>query len=104
MDMDDAPIRGEEPPNLRFLRILVTVLTGTMIAGLLVIIALLVIRFSGEGRVALPDTIALPDGTRATAFTQGVGWYAVVTGDQHILIFDAASGALRQDIAITADE
>ncbi|MDY6861068.1 MAG: DUF6476 family protein [Pseudomonadota bacterium] len=105
MDMDEAPIQGEEPPNLRFLRILVTVLTGTMIAGLLVIIALLVIRFSGEGHVAaLPDEIALPDGSTATAFTQGAGWYAVVTADQRILIFDAESGALRQEIAITAGE
>ncbi|WP_093966927.1 DUF6476 family protein [Actibacterium lipolyticum] len=99
--MNEAPIPGEEPPNLRFLRILVTVLTATMIAGLLVIIALIVIRFSGESRVSLPDEITLPDGATATAFTQGAGWYAVVTADQRILIFDIASGAMTQEIAIS---
>lgn len=102
--MNDAPIPGEEPPNLRFLRVLVTVLTGTMIAGLVIIIALIVIRFSGESRVALPEAITLPSGVVATAFTQGAGWYAVVTQDQRILIYDAASGDLRQEIVIEAGE
>ncbi len=46
-----------EPANLRFLRRLVTVLTATMIGGLLVIIALIVIRFSDRAP-DLPDSIA----------------------------------------------
>lgn len=102
--MNDAPIPGGEPPNLRFLRVLVTVLTGTMIVGFVIIVALLVIRFSGQGRVALPEAITLPSGAVATAFTQGAGWYAVVTQDQRILIYDAASGDLRQEIAVKAGE
>ena len=88
-----------EPANLRFLRRLVTVLTVVMIGGLLVITTLLVIRFSQTGPV-LPETIALPDGTKARAFTQGDGWYAIVTDDDRILIFDRLSGALRQEIAV----
>jgi hypothetical protein len=49
---------------------------------------------------ALPDSITLPDGTRATAFTQGSDWYAVVTAQDQILIFDRATGALRQTVTL----
>ena len=48
----------------------------------------------------VPDSIPLPDGTRVTAFTRGPDWFAVVTGDNRILILDAATGALRQSITI----
>lgn len=99
--MNDTPTDYQEPANLRFLRILVTVLTITMIVGLLSIVALLVIRFSGEtSAISLPSEIALPDGTSALAFTQGTDWYAVVTSDNQILIFDRSDNSLRQSIAI----
>ena len=78
---------------------LVTILTGTMIAGLLIIIALVVIRYS-DRRAPLPEAITLPDGATATAFTKGSDWYAVVTGDDHILIFDRATGKLINTLAI----
>lgn len=97
--MDDTPIEGGEPPNLRFLRVLVTVLTGTMIAGLLVIIAVFVIRFPGGGGVTVPEALALPEGVAVAAYTQGAGWSAVVTANQRILIF-GADGALRQEVAV----
>jgi Family of unknown function (DUF6476) len=88
-----------EPANLRFLRILVTILTAVMILGLLVIVALFVIRFSSKPQM-LPDSIALPDGSKAAAFTMGTDWFGVVTEDDTILIFDRTSGALRQTIVI----
>lgn len=88
-----------EPANLRFLRVLVTVLTGVMIAGVVVVVALLVIRLRDES-VTLPNQITLPGGETATAFTQGTDWYAVVTADDQILIFDRLSGELRQRIQI----
>lgn len=97
--MNDPSQPGSEPGNLRFLRRLVTTLTVVMIAGLLVIVALFVIRFSGS-RPPLPDAITLPDGAKAHAFTVGDGWYAVVTDDYRILIFDRTTGNLRQSIAI----
>jgi len=75
-----------------------------MIAGFLVIVAVIVIRFSGPRAPALPDTITLPQGARATAFTRGPDWYAIVTADQHILIYDQSSGALRQDIVISPSQ
>lgn len=78
---------------------MVTVLTAVMICGVLVVTALLVTRLSGGGP-DLPTTITLPDGAEASAFTQGDGWYAVVTIDNQILIFDRLSGNLRQTIKI----
>ncbi|MGR3758555.1 DUF6476 family protein [Roseobacteraceae bacterium NS-SX3] len=90
----------EEPAQLRFLRRLVTTLTVVMIGGLVVVITLLVIRLSEDGP-ALPERITLPDGTTPEAVTFGAGWIAVVTGGNRILIFDAETGEVTQEIAIT---
>ena len=96
----DSPQTPPEPANLRFLRILVTVLTAVMIGGLITIVALLVIRFSGDAPV-VPDNVTLPEGVEAEAFTLGADWYAVVTkGGAEILVFDRASGALRKRVPI----
>ncbi len=96
--MDDTP-QPEEPANLRFLRQLVTVLTAVMIGGLLLVVGLIVTRFYGQGP-DMPASITLPNGSEATAFTRGEGWYAVVTGHQSILIFDDVTGQLKQTIEI----
>lgn len=96
--MDENP-QPEEPANLKYLRLLVTILTGTMIAGLLVIIALFVIRFS-DRPAPVPGAITLPDGSTPAAFTMTDKWYAVVTARDEILIFDRNSGMLRQTIKI----
>ncbi|MAU53589.1 MAG: hypothetical protein CMN17_14745 [Roseovarius sp.] len=94
------PISESPPPvtpaTLKFLARLVTVLTATMILGLLVIVTLLVTRFWGGDDLALPEQLVLPEGARATAFTRGADWLAVVTQDGRILIYDRKSGALRQ--------
>jgi hypothetical protein len=97
--MDDNP-QPVDPALLIFLRRLVTVLTGTMIVGLLVIIVLFVIKFSGGGGPDLPKTITLPNGTEATAFTQGPDWYAIITTNNRILIYDRDTGQLRQTVNI----
>ncbi len=91
-----------EPPGLRFLRLLVTVLTGVMIAGIVSILGLIWHRYS-NARSPLPEVITLPSGETATAFTQGADWYAVVTAGNEILIFDRATGRLRQRIAIAEE-
>lgn len=99
-----GPLSDEQaalPGNLRFLRILVTTLTAVMIGGVLAIVALLVIRLSAESPV-VPETLVLPDGTEATAFTMAPDWMAVVTADNRILIYDRASGSLTQEIEITS--
>jgi hypothetical protein len=99
----DATAPGLDAGTVKYLRVLVSVLTVTMILGFIVIVALFVIRFSGNEAVALPEAITLPDGARATAFTQGADWFAVVTDDDRILIYDRQSGALRQTITIEAE-
>jgi len=71
-----------------------------MIVGLLIIIVLFVIKFSGGGGPTLPESITLPDGTTATAFTQGPNWYAIVTTDERILIYNRTTGKLRQTVVI----
>lgn len=95
-----------EPTNLRFLRRLVTVLTATMILGLLTIVVLFVIKFMGPvtARLTLPDEITLPAGETAQAITQGTSWIGVVTLNAdgieriHILNLD---GTPRQVVNIT---
>lgn len=97
---EESPISDQDRRTLRYLKGLVTVLTGTMILGLLSIVVMLVIRLQPASGPSLPDAIVLPDGTQALAFTQGPDWYAVVTTDDRILIHDRATGRLRQEIAI----
>lgn len=101
MDNPELPSgqKTEEPANLRFLRRLVTVLTATMIAGVLLIIGLIVIRFY-DVPPQLPETLVLPEGAKAVSFTQGPDWYAVVTSSDEILIFDRITGRLQQTVAI----
>jgi len=77
----------------------VTVLTTVMIVGVVIVIGLLVTRLSRDTPV-LPDQIILPDGAKPLAFTQGTGWYAVVTDADEILIFDRLTGALKQTVVV----
>ncbi len=98
VDDMDTP---ELPANLAFLRRLVTALTIIMIGGVVTVVALLVIRLNSDpAPLPLPDRVTLPDGTTATAFTVGSDWYAVVTADDQILIFDQVTGTIRQTIVL----
>ncbi|MFN3955381.1 MAG: DUF6476 family protein [Pararhodobacter sp.] len=84
------------PPDLRFLKLLVSSLAGVMIIGLVTIVALLVIRLgAAPAPLALPANIALPEGARMQAVTLAPDWVAVVTEDGEILLYDRISGALR---------
>jgi hypothetical protein len=98
--MSESP-QPVSPATLKFLTRLITVLTATMILGLLVIVGLLVTRFwSAPALPPLPEAITLPEGARATAFTQAETWYAVVTQDGRLLVYDRDTGALRQSVEI----
>ena len=92
-----------DPALVKYLRILVTVLTVTMIAGFLVIVVLFVTKFSDafgpEPPSDLPNEITLPNGTVAQAFTRTADWYAIVTTDNRILIYDL-TGTLTQEITV----
>ncbi len=78
---------------------MVMLLTAVMIGGVLVTFALIVIRLT-DRTPTLPDQVELPDGARAQAVTIGNNWYAVVTDDNRILIFDKTTGNLRQEISV----
>ena len=91
----------ELPPGLRFLRQLVTVLTAVMIVGVVLIAALLVIRLN-QPALAIPGQITLPAGTVAIAYTQTHDWFAVVTDENKILIFDL-NGQLTQEVDVKTD-
>ncbi|MEO1108408.1 MAG: DUF6476 family protein [Pseudomonadota bacterium] len=95
-DPQDEP---QETPQLRLLRRMVMLLTAVMIGGVLVTFALIVIRLS-DRTPTLPDQVELPDGARAQAVTIGSNWYAVLTDDNRILIFDKTTGNLRQEISV----
>lgn len=97
--MQDTP-QPVDPALIIYLKRLVTILTGTMIIGLLVIVVIFVIRFPGRGP-DIPDGLTLPGGTGVSAYTMGQGWAAVVTTDNRILIYDAASGAMLQEVEVT---
>ena len=90
------------PLSLRLLRALVMVLMVVMIGGVITVVWLLVTRLpGGQGSLppVLPATLSLPAGAKALAVTFGPGWVAVVTDQNHILIFDA-QGGLQQDLPI----
>lgn len=100
--MTDTPPPAPLPPGVRLLQWLVIGLTITLIVGVIVTVAAVVTRMPGRAPaiVALPDNVTLPNGATASAVTFGPGWYAVVTTDNRILIFDRASGTMRQEVAI----
>ncbi|WP_272005664.1 DUF6476 family protein [Roseovarius sp. ZX-A-9] len=99
--MNDTPQPPPiDPGMVRYLRLLVTILTATMVIGFIVIVALFVTKFSDAFGPKLPDVITLPDGSEPLAFTQGSDWYAIVTEDDRVLIYDRETGVLRQTLQI----
>lgn len=105
--MTEDPNQTEEPRNLRFLRQMVTVLMGVMIVGIVTIVGLLAVRLSRPSLPPLPELpeqISLPDGVHPQALTAAPGWYGVVTDDARILIYDAQSGALRQEVPLAPQQ
>ncbi|MEC7763858.1 MAG: DUF6476 family protein [Pseudomonadota bacterium] len=98
--MDEAPLTGPDAGLVRYLKWLVTTLTVTMIVGLVVLIAVIVMRLNETPGQSFPDQIALPEGTTASAITRGSDWIAVVTSDDRILIFDLTGQTLRQEITV----
>lgn len=75
------------------------ILTGIMIAGFALLVGVLIVKLTAPP-VPLPNRIELPAGKTASAYTQGNGWAAVVTTDGQILIFDMATGALKQSFDV----
>jgi hypothetical protein len=91
-----------EVRSLALLRVLVTVLTATMILGIVALVTLLYLRLPGGASdapaalPALPDTLRLPEGETAQAVTAGQGWWAVVTTGGDILLYGAEGALVRR--------
>jgi hypothetical protein len=97
-----------EPRHLRNLRWLVSVLTVTLILGVITIVVLLVIRlnaFTASSGPGLPATVEIPAGETTRAVTLGTGWIAVVTvdeaGQERIRVLDATTGEPRGMVEVT---
>ncbi len=99
--MDEAPVDEKDASVVRYLKTLVTALTVTMIAGFIVLIVVIVMRFNATGTVPLPEAIALPAGVAATAITRGPDWLGIVTDDGRILIYALDGETLRQEITLS---
>jgi len=100
-DMGQAPEEKDAtalPRDLRFLKILVTVLTVAMIAGVITITALLVIRLNAAPQTVTiaPGEYAPPDGVGIVGFSVIDGRAVVIGDDGVIRVHDRASGAVLQ--------
>jgi hypothetical protein len=89
------PEEGQEPPQIRRLRQLVMLLTGTLTIAIIIVVGLMTIRLLALGEAPsprLPSDLTLPDGESTQAVTLGTGWVAVVTRDtqgaERIRVFD----------------
>ena len=100
MDKDDQPPNADFqlPRNLRFLQRLVTLLTVSMILGILTIAALLAFKLRSEN-IDFPQTLTLPKGTKPIAYTQTKDWYSVITDTNEILIYKN-DGTLIKSITV----
>lgn len=91
--MSDSDIPPPLPPDLRFLKALVTTLAGVMILGLLAIVWLLVTRLGAAPPLPrLPQSVTLPEGAVPVAVTFARDWLVVVTETGEILLYDRAGG------------
>lgn len=96
---NDVEVRG-----LRLLRHLVTVLTLVMIAGIVIIVALLWLRLNAATVPAFPESLALPAGAVPQAVTRGEGFVAVVTEDGRIFILDPTGAEIFDEITVRLPE
>ncbi|PVH29892.1 DUF6476 family protein [Pararhodobacter oceanensis] len=92
--MSDSDDTTPLPPDLRFLKFLVTTLAGVMILGLLTITVLLVTRLGTPVPLPeLPESVILPQGTTPAAVTFAQDWLVVVTDAGEILLYPRSGGA-----------
>ncbi len=87
------------PPSIKLLKLLVTVLACVMIIGFIIIVSLFVLNFQ-KSHVSIPVTLELQNGVKPIAYTQTKDWYAIVTDEHEILIYDN-SGTRIQKIKVT---
>ncbi|MBL4627201.1 MAG: hypothetical protein JKY00_04055 [Roseicyclus sp.] len=102
--MADEPPESDSPlpPNLRFLRRLVTVLTTVMIVGVITIVVLLVIRLSDNARPILvhPGVFDTPEAVETVGYSVIDGYTVLVGDDGVIRVFTSNTRELVQEIIL----
>ena len=101
----------EEPPHLKRLRLLVSILMVVLMVGILTIAVTIVIRlgFSAPAapKAVLAEELRVPEGAQITAAGQGSGTVLLVVrmadGAETLLTYDAATGAELSRTPITRD-
>ena len=87
---------------MRYLKWLVTALSVTMIAGFIMVVTVIVMRFNaGTAAPSFPEEISLPVGITAQAVTRGPNFLLVVSEDGRVLVFSPDGQTLRQEILLT---
>jgi len=87
--------------HLTWLRRLVTVLTATMIGGIVLIVVLLVIRLNAAPPpLAMPEGLRLPDGGTPAAVTFLPERILAVDAGGMLHVYDRAGGALLQSLSL----
>jgi len=93
-----------EPPRIRALRRLVTMLTLTLTFGMIAVVGLLVWRLVAVPVPALPGAVALPRGERLTGYAQNPDWVVLITeamdGRQRLHMVPAGSESIHQSVDI----
>ena len=98
---EDTPLSEKDASLVRYLKWLVTALSVTMIAGFIVLVTVVVMRFNqGSAPTAFPEAIALPDGVTAQAVTRGPDFLLVVSENGRVFVFSPDGQTLRQEIGI----
>lgn len=100
---DDFPEEdGPLPSNLRFLRVLVTVLTAVMILGVITIVGLLVIRLGDNGQPVLvhPEVFDIPEGVATVGYSIVDGYTVIVGDDGVIRVFASDTHALVETLTL----
>ncbi|WP_438976340.1 DUF6476 family protein [Roseicyclus sp.] len=98
----DAELPDALPASLRWLKVLVTVLTAVMIIGVITIVALLVIRLNATSAPVFvaPGDFTLPAGVGAVGISVIDGQSVIVGDDGVIRIYDSATRTLVQEFRI----
>lgn len=94
--------QGPEPANLKFLRILVTVLTATMIIGIAAVITLMVLRLNQTPSSWAPqvETLTLPSGVTPAAVTYIQNRTLILGDDDNLYIFEGDAQTATKTIKI----
>ncbi len=109
VDAEDLP----EPPQVRRLRLLVSVLMVVLIGGMVVVAVTMVLRLgglNGSDKAPAPVSAAgfsLPAGAAVVAVGRGPGEVLILTRDlagaETLRIFDAGSGAEKSATPVTRE-